>query len=389
MSERFITHEVGSLAKPEWRVKTAIGARVTDGDIQSAVEWGERLGIDYSPLVELLLEARQRSLGEKLSLEAQKRIRDYSALYAIRLQEKAGLDVIYDGEQDRSEMYEHAIRRSHGFEFRGLVRAFDNKYYKKAACIHTPGITNPWHSEELLRIQQLTGKRIKVPITGAYTLAIWSYDEHYARQGRIGTQEGLKGDFDAREEFIMDAARNLIRPNLEDLIAKGATWIQIDEPAATTISAEVPLFVKAFNESVKGLTGAEFSVHICYSDYRLLFPHITEMENCSQYSLELANRDSRTLGTKPGDRPGYEVLHWFKEYQIPSRIGLGVVDIHSDFSEPKELVRDRIVYAANLFGDDSLINPSPDCGLRTRSWKVAFEKLSAVAQGAQLAVQGR
>ncbi len=168
------------------------------------------------------------------------------------------------------------------------------------------------------------------------------------------------------------------------LLDNGAQWIQIDEPAATTIPSEVGLFVDSFNESIKGLKG-EFSVHICFSNYNLLFPHIQKMENCSQYDLELSNRDSKELGTKEGDRPGYEILKSFKKYNIPSRIGLGVTDIHSDFIESPELIRDRILYASKILGDPLLVNPSPDCGLRTRTWEVAYQKLVNQTDGTRLA----
>lgn len=383
MTENFITHEVGSLAKSEWRIKAVAGTKIGAKDIQSAAAWGERLGIDYDPLIELLDQGSR--IEGRLPAEAVRQIRDCAALYAVRLQEEAGLDVVYDGEQDRTEMYEHSVRGSTGFEFRGLVRAFDNKYYNKAACVEAPSIQKPWHDDELVRLQGLTERRIKVPITGAYTIATWSYDERYIQGGQLGAQEGLEERQEAREELVLDIARKLIRPNIASLIEKGATWIQIDEPAATTVPGEVALFVKSFNESVRDLEGAEFSVHICYSDYRLLFPHIAEMENCAQYSLEFANKDSKSLGTRAEERPGYEVLRLFRENNIPSRIGLGVVDIHSDFVESPELVRDRILYAVDILGDPALINPSPDCGLRTRSWEVAFQKMSAVAEGARLA----
>ncbi len=109
------------------------------------------------------------------------------------------------------------------------------------------------------------------------------------------------------------------------------------------------------------------------------------MDNCCQYALELSNRDKKTLGTKEGDRPGYEILKWFKKYKITSAIGLGVTDIHSDFLESPELVRDRILYSTKILGNPALLNPTPDCGLRTRTWKVAFKKMQATAQGARLA----
>lgn len=385
MTEQFITHEVGSLAKPEWRVKANMGRHIDGSDITNAISWGERLGVDPQPLVEILDRGTQLLPGEKLSVSERREVRYQAAVYATRLQEEAGLDVVYDGEQNRVEMYEEAVKKSGGFEFHGNVRAFDHRYYRKAAVVEVPSFTKPWHIEELIRLQGITKKPIKVPITGAYTIGAWSYDEHYGSQSGLGTEDNHERAMKAREEMILDISKNLLRPNIEKLIEAGATWIQIDEPAATTVPSEVPLFVKAFNESIKGLTGADFSVHICYSDYSLLFPYIQEMENCAQYSLELANKDDVNLGTKEGDRPGYEVLKLFQEYNIPGRIGLGVTDIHSDFDEPVELVRDRILYATRILQDPSRINPSPDCGLRTRTWEVAFNKMEKTVQGARAA----
>jgi 5-methyltetrahydropteroyltriglutamate--homocysteine methyltransferase len=62
-----------------------------------------------------------------------------------------------------------------------------------------------------------------------------------------------------------------------------------------------------------------------------------------------------------------------------------VLDIHTDFVEPPELVRDRILYAVDVFGDPARIHVCPDCGLRTRSWDVAYEKLCSMVEGARLA----
>lgn len=373
-----LTHEIGSLAKPEWRVKVALGKKITDEDIKDAVSWGKRFDIDYDPLI-LLLQKKNPGTRDR------NEIKKWASIYAIRMQEKAGLDIVYDGEQQRSEMYQYAVNRCYGFVFRGLVRSFDNKYYQKAACVGKPKLKKPWHLEELAFLKKHTDRVIKIPITGAYTIAAWSFDEYYGKKAqRLGGKVALQNKEKARRKFVLDIAKFLIRPNIKMLIENGAGWIQIDEPAATTIPSEVPLFVESFNESVKGLKG-QFSVHICYSDYRLLFPHIQKMENCSQYALELSNRDSKTLGTKEGNRPGYEILSWFKKYKIPSRIGLGVTDIHTNFLESPELVRDRILYSAKLLGDSSLVNPTPDCGLRTRAWEVAFRKLQATVQGARLA----
>ena len=63
--------------------------------------------------------------------------------YGLRLEESAGLDVVYDGEQQRSEMYAWAVAHANGFDWRGSVRAFDNKYYSKAAVTGPISLRSP------------------------------------------------------------------------------------------------------------------------------------------------------------------------------------------------------------------------------------------------------
>lgn len=375
---QLLTHEIGSLAKIEWLRKINRGLPLEQKDLDWAQFWGKKLSLRCQPLLKLL--ARKKFTAQD-KVEVQK----WASIFGVALLDKAGIDVVYDGEQQRSEMYQYAVNRSDGFVFRGWVRSFDNRYYQKAACVAEPRVRIPWHVEEYELLTKITNKRIKIPITGAYTIAAWSFDEYYGKKAQsLGSSRSLKDKEKARRDFILDIARNLLRPNIKMLLDQGADWIQIDEPAATTIPSETALFVESFNESVKGLKG-EFSVHICFSDYRLLFPHIQKMENCSQYALEFSNRDSLKLGTKEGDRPGFEILKWFKKYNIPSRIGLGVTDIHTDFLESPELVRDRILYSAKIMGDPKLIDPTPDCGLRTRTWQVAYDKLQATVDGTRLA----
>ena len=136
--------------------------------------------------------------------------------------------------------------------------------------------------------------------------------------------------------------------------------------------------------SVEGLD-CTFSTHLCFSDYDLFFPAIEAMTGCKQYCVGFANDDSRELGTRPEDRPGYEVISKFRDLPYDPALGLGVLDIHTDFIEPPELVRDRILYAVDVFGDPARIHVCPDCGLRTRSWDVAYEKLVRMVEGMKLA----
>ena len=48
-------------------------------------------------------------------------------------------------------------------------------------------------------------------------------------------------------------------------------------------------------------------------------------------------------------------------------------------------MRDRILYAVSILGDPERVQVNPDCGLRTRSWDVAYEKLASMVEGARLA----
>jgi len=377
MSEiRFVTREIGSLAKPGWRVKAIAGRRVEESDVEAAREWGIRLGVDPEELAEILRK------GEDFTNEEKAEIQDYAALYGIRLLENAGLDVVYDGEQRRSEMYDHAVRHATGFETRGTVRSFDNKYYTKAAVVERPLVEKVYDLEEFEFVRSHADRAVKVPFTGAYTIVDWSYDEHYARNGAM-LGAAAKERAEARRRFGVDVARDVVRPNVAGLVEAGAEWVQIDEPAATTRPEEVPLVVETFNATREGLE-ARASMHICFSDYNCLFPHIEELDDCYELQLEFSNRDSREPGTSAEDRPGYEVLTKFAESAWDGKVGLGVIDIHTDFIEPPELVRDRILYATRVLGPERL-EVNTDCGLRTRTWETSLEKLKNMVEGTRLA----
>jgi 5-methyltetrahydropteroyltriglutamate--homocysteine methyltransferase len=241
------------------------------------------------------------------------------------------------------------------------------------------GFREPYHLKEFLYVQQNTKRGIKVPLTGPYTLAEWSFNEFYQERlvEKFGDLRKLK--VEAKREFVLDIAREIIRPNLRALVAAGADWIQVDEPALTTKPDEIPLFVEAFNESTAGID-CKLSVHICYSDYALLYPYIMELKNCSQMALEFANRGDATSAA-------YEQLRLLNEFGDTREVGLGVADVHVDAVENPNLICDRILYASKLLGNPERIYVNPDCGLRTRTWEISYQKLTNIVKGAELARQ--
>jgi 5-methyltetrahydropteroyltriglutamate--homocysteine methyltransferase len=375
-----LTHELGSLAKPAWRVKAAAGRPVTEADIREARIWGAQLGVDgYQRLLDLL-RTPSPSQAER------QQVKDWSSRYGLRFFESAGLDVVCDGEQQRSEMYAWAIAHASGFETRGSVRSFDDKYYAKSAVTGPIALRAPYHDTEFRLLRAAARRPVKVPVTGAYTLAVWSFDERYLEPAdfTVPLADRRRHRAAARRQFVMDVARNLVRPNIEALLRLGARWIQIDEPGGSTEPGEIALMAEAYNACVDGLD-ATFSTHLCFSDYRLFFPVIAAMTGCAQFAVGFANDDSRELGTSDDARPGYQIIRAFRDLPAQPALGLGVADVHTDFVEPPELIRDRILYAVKVFGGPERLQIMPDCGLRTRSWDIAYRKLVSMAAGVRLA----
>jgi len=378
MDKLFQTQEVGSLGKPRWRVKGYKGESLSKEEVAEAVNWGRKLGIEN-------LNALIKLLSERDSPNRRKALLEWSAKYALRFFEKAGLDIVFDGEQWRSEMYEHIIKNITGFKFLGYVKSLDYRYFNKAACIGKPKYVRPFYLDEFVFTKENTEKKVKVPFTGPYTLVDWTFNEYYEKRLQSKVKDFKRRKFEAKKEFLFDLIKEVIKPEIRKLVDSGATWIQIDEPAATTNppDEEMELFVESFNETVKGFN-CTFSLHNCYSNYEVLSRYACELRGCSQLNLEFANRDSRQTGI--GDaRRGYKDVTLFEDYGFHGHYGLGVIDVHTDFIEPPELVRDRILHVAKIIGDPSRIYASTVCGLRTRTWEVSFQKLRNMVSGAELA----
>jgi 5-methyltetrahydropteroyltriglutamate--homocysteine methyltransferase len=372
----FLTQEIGSIAKPNWLVKKLRERELTDNDWNELRYWLDFSGIkDYEELEGLLSKS-------ELTEDNRKKLTQWSSILVLRCFEKIGLDIIYDGEQQRTEMYQEPATYIEGFEFLGEVRSFDNKYYRKAACIKKPKLKKEYHLEEFNFIKNQTDKSLKVPITGAYTLMNWSFNEYYLKKWRKAEKNLVRARYQANQELAIDLAKKVIRPNVAALVKAGARMIQIDEPAATTKPDEIDIFVKSFNESTKGFASLgsadsssspdiRFNLHICFSDYSLLYPAILGLKNCCQFTFEFANQGAT-----------YDFLKLMKKNKDKREVGLGVIDVHTDEIETPEVISQRIKAAAKIIEPEK-IYVNPDCGLRTRSWRIAFAKLSNMVKAVE------
>lgn len=108
------------------------GKNQEQSDLDHLEKWSDTSKFEGgSEALEILTQPRTK--------EKEQRLRQLASLFGIRFLESSGLDIVYDGEANRIEMYEHAIRNANGFEFYGRVRSFDNRYYRKAACVEKVG----------------------------------------------------------------------------------------------------------------------------------------------------------------------------------------------------------------------------------------------------------
>ncbi len=366
----FRCQEIGSLARPRWQLLAQKGSPLDASARSEFAEWDGRLGFARE-----LPDARSALLEGPPGPAAGAAAGALASLFSLRYLESAGLDRVYDGEARRVEMYEHPVRNLEGFRFTGHVRSFDAKYYRKAAVVGPVRLARPYDLEEFDFVRSHARAEPKVPVTGPYTLADWSYNEYY-----LGRQPGWKGPARrraAQRELVVALAREVIRPTLRALVDRGCRVIQIDEPAAGTHPEEVPLIVEGFNEATEGID-AELTMHVCFSDYRKLLPGLLEAKRCRQWAWEFANRDDEA-------HDAYALLDAFVEYGDRRDVGIGVLNVHVDAVETPELVAERIERAARHLGDPGRLWVNPDCGLRTRSLAVADAKLRAMVEGARRA----
>src|SRR6056297_1321327 len=93
--------------------------------------------------------------------------------------ERAGLDVIVDGEMRRNEMVEFFAHRIDGYEFNGPVKVWGHNTFDKPSVVSEVEYDENWLVDEYEFTSDVATQPVKVPITGPYTLAKWSFNEVY------------------------------------------------------------------------------------------------------------------------------------------------------------------------------------------------------------------
>jgi 5-methyltetrahydropteroyltriglutamate--homocysteine methyltransferase len=262
------------------------------------------------------------------------------------------MDLLVDGEQYRGDMVAYFADEMAGFAIAGLVRSYGNRYYPKPVVVGPVGRKAPVTVSWFTYAQSLTPKPVKGMLTGPYTIAEWSFNEHYP----------------TRRELVLELAR-AIHDEVVDLERAGARYIQIDEPAIHTRPEEEFDLAREAMEIVTAGVSAYTVTHICYGDVPKIYPAMLDLA-VNQLDLALKNEE-------------YTLLETFRAAPFTKDIGLGVVDAHSHRIESVEEVADGIRRTLEVIPADQ-IYISPDCGLKTRTVDETIGKLRVMVEGTKV-----
>lgn len=267
----------------------------------------------------------------------------------------AGVDIISDGEQSREDMVVYFAERMKGYREGDWVRIFDNVYFRKPIIGSRLGYKGPMILDDWLYASEVAGGRpVKAILTGPYTMIDWSFDLVY-------------GD---RREAVLEMAR-VLRKEIEALAARGAKYIQVDEPALSTrpYREDAELVRDALEVMFKGID-AKRIIHICFGRIERILPYTLDFP-VDQIDLEFKNSDFR-------------LLPYLKEYGFNKELGYGVIDVHSLRVETVNEIKKDIEKLIKL---DVLppekIYIDPDCGLKRLPRDVARMKLRNMVAAAK------
>lgn len=288
---------------------------------------------------------------------------DDATILAIRDMERAGIDIITDGEA-RRESYSNRFATA----LEGLDASMPGEVVARTGNQATPvprvvGRIRRTHAVEVRDMEFLrrhTDRPAKITLPGPFTMSQQAKNEFYK---------------DA-DEMVMDYAA-AVNAEAHDLVKAGADVIQLDEPwLRNDPNAAKRIAVKAINRALEGIK-VPTVVHLCFG-YAAVVPGSKPVG----YSFlpELADTTADQISIEAA-QPKLD-LGILKEL-APKKVMLGVLDLGDKTAETPERVAERIRAGLKFVAADKLI-PAPDCGMKYMPRELAFAKLKALADGAAL-----
>ena len=285
---------------------------------------------------------------------------------AILDQERAGVDIISDGEMRRWYFVQSFYRRMSGLVEEEPPRKVGLYGYDSPPRYHTvEKVTVPEGLgivEEFKYARAHTSRPLKATCPGPLTLTI------HVRPG-----DGYGSRLELAWEFA-----GIINAELKALVEAGADFIQLDEPSFAIVPGEFEEWVSLYNTAMDGVD-AKLALHICFGNltsrprgkrtYRWMFPALLEAK-ADQLVFEFANREMS------------ESDLW-REFDVGKELGAGVVDVKSFYVEKPEDVAERIRLLLKSVAPEKLY-VSPDCGFFQLPRWLTYLKLESLVAGTKI-----
>jgi 5-methyltetrahydropteroyltriglutamate--homocysteine methyltransferase len=332
----FPTTLVGSYPQPDWLIDRPNLAKQMPPRVRARELW--RIDPAY-------LEAAQ----------------DDATLLAIRDQERAGLDIITDGEQRRESYSNRFATALDGVDIDNPGKT-PNRTGGFAIVPRIVGPIRRRHPVEVRDVEFLranTDRMIKMTVPGPFTMAQQCEDQYY------GDEEALALDYAAA-----------LNAEIKDLFRAGADVVQLDDPWMQARPERAQAYgLKALNRALEGVAGTT-AVHLCFGYAQMVknkppgYSFLPELDRSAaqQISMEAAQ-----------PKLDLSVLE-----QLPSKtIVLGVLDLSDQNVETPHVVAGRIRAALSHVGAERIV-VAPDCGLKYLPRAVAYGKMCAMVEGAAI-----
>jgi 5-methyltetrahydropteroyltriglutamate--homocysteine methyltransferase len=284
---------------------------------------------------------------------------DDATLLAIRAQERAGLDILTDGEMRRESYSNRFATALEGVDLEnpGSVTS------RSGHSVTVPRVTGKIRRKHPVQVRDMeflranTDRLTKITVPGPFTMSQQAQNDFYSTV----------------EEMALDYAA-AVNAEIKDLFAAGADVVQIDEPWMEARPEEAQRYgLSALARAVEGVKGTT-ALHICFG-YAALVPG-----RPARYSFleKLADAPIQQISIETAQSK----LDCSVLAKLPNKtIILGVIDLSTPEVESADTVAARIRRALPSTSPERLVIAT-DCGMKYLPAASAFGKMQSMVAGA-------
>ena len=286
---------------------------------------------------------------------------DDATLLAIRDMERAGIEVITDGEVRRESYSNHFANSLSGIDLDNPGKFIERNGRENFA----PRIVGPIRRLGKVEVGNVkflrahTDRRIKITVPGPFTMAQQTQDDYY------GDERALALDF-----------ASAVNAEIEALFSAGADVVQLDEPYLQARPEKARRYgVEVINRALEGVEGTT-ALHMCFG-----YGHFIKDKPAGYSFLDELNAATVDQLSIEAAQPKLDLAIL---RAIPEKtVILGVIDNGDTQVETAATVAGRIERALEFVDPERLVL-APDCGMKYLPREVAFAKLQALVAGARI-----